>query len=100
MRYVLQNNIWPPPLNTWIATSFGNETIICLVNKHLNNDNVLLIMMNKQGKIMLNKNQSWFFINADNTPSLRHNFEIYDNSNINQYVKNHYDMFAQKYINT
>ena len=89
MKFILGNQKWPPVCGSWVATNIDEQLMICLVDSHKDSNNVILVMLNRRGKLILNKNDSWFLMDANNTPSIRHNFEVYDKCNMPRYVFDH-----------
>lgn len=103
MSYVIRNSIWPPPIGTLIVTHTNKQNVIGIIDKYVDDNNIVLVKLNTHGKMLLNKNASWFIISAKSTPTIRYSFDMYDGNNIPQYITDHYKTFANKYnlqINT
>lgn len=98
-RYILKNPIWPPAIGSIIVIQSNKQNIIGVAHELLDNNNIMVVMLNRTGKLILNKKNSWFIINAPTSSILRLKFEMYDESskNMNEYVSNHYKLFSNKY---
>lgn len=97
MKYRFINNKLPN-VNAIIMLCRENDNIIGVVESIFDNKFTLLLL-DRNGKIIVDMYDNWIQINTDNLDMLRNNYKIFIHGDIDNIINDAYAIFYNKYIN-
>lgn len=95
MKLIHDNKL--PAINSIILVRYGNENIIGIVEV-IQNDKLNVLMLDRIGRIIIDKNDSWICLSDDNLKTLRNSYDTYIGSDVSQLVTTQYNAFKAKYL--
>lgn len=86
-----------PPINSTILICRQETNIIGIV-ENIIDDYIVVLMLDRNGKIVIKKTDEWIPLTITDLQSLRYNYKSFINGNINNIIKTSYDKFSSNYI--
>lgn len=96
MKFKLNNNKIPP-VNSIILVCHDESNIIGIVETVFN-DNIVVLMLDRIGRIIIHKNDNWTQLNVSDLQSLRYTYKVFINKNIDELINESYLICKDKYI--
>lgn len=95
MKYKIINDMRKPIKGSFILVCRDDENVIGLVEKVINDDFIIL-MLDRNGYIKINKNDDWVILNIETLNDLRNNYRLFINKNVETLLQEKYDIYATK----
>jgi hypothetical protein len=96
MKFKLDNNKLPP-INSIILVCKDDSNVIGLVEA-VANDNIVVLMLDRIGRIIIHISDNWTQLNVSNLSSLRYVYKVFINQNIDGILNESYLKFKNNYI--
>lgn len=96
MKFKLNNNKLPQ-INSIILVCNNDSNIIGIVEA-VTNDKIVVLMLDRIGRIVIHKNDNWTQLNVSDLQSLRYTYKVFINKNVDGMINESYLKFKNKYI--
>lgn len=96
MKFKFSNNKLPP-INSIILICIGETNIIGIVESTFD-DNIVVLMLDRIGKIIIHKDDNWTQLNVSDLQSLRNTYKVFINGNVENIINNSYQNFKARFL--
>ena len=91
MKFSLYNNKLPR-INSIILVCHNVTNIIGIVEA-VQNDTIIILMLDRIGRMLIHKNDNWIQLNVNDIQTLKYSYKLFINKNINDVISDSYLKF-------
>lgn len=95
MKYKIINDMKKPINGSFILVCRETENIIGIVEKIIDDDFIIL-MLDRNGYIKINRNDDWVVLNITTLNDLRNNYRLFTSKNVEALLQKKYGIYASK----